>query len=169
MVSFARTVLVVARFHRSPQGNWGASLPRVPSSVRGQMTSQTALTINHNGLVESVSPQMGRVSLAELRKTCGRTDPASEGWPCCISGTLRVNWNPRRRLSSPGVPVAQWSGHPTGVCGGPGFDSYLEFLHPLPCNHHLHHSSTGAFYAILSLKHPSQFLRTEALHFRIGW
>lgn len=83
-----RTVLVVARFHRSPQGNWGAPLPLVPPSFRGQMMSQTTLTINHNRLVESVSPQTGRVSLAELRKTCGRTDTASEGWPCCISRTL---------------------------------------------------------------------------------
>ena len=116
----ARTVLVVARFHRSPQGNWGAPLPRVPSSVRGQMTSQTALTINHNWLVESVSPQMGRVSLAELRNACGRTDPASEGWPCSVSGTLCANKNPVKRLSSPGFPLARWSEHPTGVCGGPG-------------------------------------------------
>ena len=89
----ARTVLVVARFHRSPQGNWGAPLPlgSAPSSLRGQMTSQTVLTISYNWLVELVSSQMGHVSLAELRKACGRTDPASEGWPCCISGTLCAN------------------------------------------------------------------------------
>lgn len=136
-----RSILVTGREQRCLSGwfprtysSGGSKIPQVtsgelgsaPSSLRGQMTSQTALTISYNWLVESVSSQIGHVSLAKLRKTCGRTDPASEGWPCCIGGTLCANWNPMRRLSLPGVPVAQWSWHPTGVCGGPGFDSYLE-------------------------------------------
>lgn len=60
------------------------------------------------------------------------------------------------------VLMAQWLEHLIGFTGGRGFDSNLElwkpyqwFLYLLPCNHHLHHSSTGAFNAISSvtLKH----------------
>ena len=44
-----RTVLVVARFHRSPLENWGAPLQLVPPSLRGQRRDKQRLPLVTTG------------------------------------------------------------------------------------------------------------------------
>ena len=49
-----------------------------------------------------------------------------------VSLRQSVKKNPVKRLGSPGVLVAQWLEHLTGMTSGRGFVSYLELLSEVP-------------------------------------